>query len=482
MTTKIFKISILMTLLIVLVSACVNDFQSASTPLVLLTPSSTLLPPPMESFGVSYRPNLLISMKWGLASNEMPPIVIHINSLDLGCCGGKEGATVRFRPRFLHYIDNKFHFYVLTISDQFGSYLPNPHRFDLLEFSPQGKLENRFHLMNTDTFIYQYKISSFVVKDKHIYLHENASNGKESIERIRKISLAGADGTDVWQTRIDQSFDLEAENSRNEMYIDTTDKLYLFSWMGRVLQLDTQTGQIIKSFFLSKNSGYSIFLSPSGNFYSDAGSGIRYGPFISCNSQTGECVDIPNNHSEEVRLLSVDEKNNIYITSNGKMQILTPTGRDLAEFPLPDVVVKSADEIYFGFWKAESQSILVRRWRTNGQSEKDIQLSVPGKPIDNLQPRGQLIQVNKDGYFIYEYLYATLHQYDLAGKLVRSLSLNGEDSAMNEYNRSKALFDFESVPTGLNIDRQGRFYLTIMDPEGFKVVRLDLVLPEEEVK
>jgi len=478
---KIFPAVILSSLLTLACAGCVGKtFQPAPILTPLSTPTSTPLPVPIQGFGVEYRPELLISMKWGLAPDEIYPSVIRIPSSDFNCCF-KAGVVVRFRPRFLHYIADDLRLYVLAVSDEFGFPMEYPYRFDLLEISPDGKLENRFHLRNTDLLIYNYRLKSFVVKDQYIYLHEKTNNGEEYAERIRKISLD--DGKDVWQTRIDPEFSLESEYPRDEIYIGTDGNLYAFSWSDRILQLDSENGQVIKNFFLSKESGH-IFLSPSGNFYSDSGVGRLNDPFISCNLQTGKCVDVPNPRSVEADLFGVDKKDNVYTRTfaHNKIRIHKSDGTFLAEFPLPSVVVKDANEIYFGFWDVETYTMLVRHWSADGQTEQDIQLSVPpGEPIQNSTPLAQLVQVNKDGYFIYGHR-AALHHYDLTGKLVESHALDGENAAMIAYNRSEALFDFESVQTGLNMDQEGRIYLTIMDPEGFKVVRLDLVLPEEEAK
>jgi len=466
MAKKFLKPSTLL-IILMFISACVNSNA-----------------PVMQDFRVKYHPQLLISMKWGLNPDEMPPYVLRLNSSDLGCCGGKNGEIIRRRPHFLQYIGDDGHFYVLTVPYILGPFITIFPSFDLLEFTPNGTLQNRFHLRSSDTLIYNYRVSSFIVKDRYIYLYESINNdGQESIERVRKIALEGNGGKDVWQTRIDAAFTLQDENTRDEMYIDMDDHLYLFSWSDRIIQLDIHAGEVIKDFFLNKSIGSDVFLSPSGRLYADAGYGV-YTPYVSCTAQTGKCVAVPNKDStDQEALLGVDEKDKLYVVSyygDRTFRIISSAGETLTEFPFPDVIAKNTDEIYFGFWNADAQTMLVRRWGENGQAVQDVQLSVPGKPVKDVVPLATLIQVNQDGYFVFQD--TSLYQYSLDGKLIKSQLIKEKEGSRYEYIYSEALFDFESVWTNVGVDRQGRIYLTIADPEGFKVVRLDLVLPEEEAK
>jgi len=457
---------------------CVGAIQPVSTP----TPFSVATPihPPLQGVSISYYPSLFISMKWGLSANEMPPVVVRRSVSDM-VADGNRIDTVRFRPNFLYYISDDLHFYVLPVHYAYGNYyMPSPPNFDLLEFSPDGQLINRFHLGTTESFVYNYRVLSFVVRDGYIYLHEVVmTDGQTGKRSIRKVALAQP-SKDVWQTRIEgKEFDRRGELPNDLIHI-RDGNLYMTSDSGRILQFDIQNGQLEKNFFLDKDLGYAV-LSPAGNFYGELRIGSLNDPYISCNPHTGECIDIPNPRAMGSSILGVNEKNNVYTeTEDDNVRILKPAGHYLKEFPLPDLVIKSADEIYFGFRELAPRRIVVRRWGQGGQVGEDVQLSVPGQQIEQMAAR--LIQVNEEGYFVYDDSHSVLYQYDLTGELVNTRSFKDKDSQNTLYNRSEALFDFESVRTGLNMDREGRLYLTIMDPEGFKVVRLDLVLPEEEAK
>jgi len=451
-------------LLILTGVGCAELGQSPS-----LTP--TLL---LQGFGVEYRPELLISVKWGLGPDEMPPLLTLRHYSDTACCSGYTPEILRSRANFLHYIDENFYFYVLTVDST--NIVPSPAKFDLLKFSPDGSLEKRYHLINTDLHIVQYHILGFAVKDQNVYLYESTGERKGEYLRIRKVALKESHRNDIWQIRLDHDFKRDGESYPEKIYISSDSRIYLGNNAGRVLEIDSETGQILKRFFLDQEVRSDPILSRNGSLYS-LNENDR---LMECSIPTGQCILQPDDGPTTLfrSLLGADENNNVYDYTN-RIGILAPDGRYLAQFPIPDIVVKNASEIYFGFWDSENQEILVRHWDQAKQLVDDIRLSLLVKK----DSRPEFLQVTKEGYFVYYYGNFTLYHYDLTGKLVESRQMKGEKASITAYNQAEMLFTLQSRSYWpIQMDRLGRLYLTITDPEGFKVVRLNLVLPEEEAK
>lgn len=461
--------------------AATQETPSATTSAEALTPAATQVRPeptvlptatptpvPVEPERVpAYRPELLVSIPWGEEDDEMAPVVCEAAYGDI-LPGSDSNLQVIFRQGGRFYVDSASRVYALEAA--FGCYAEeDPREYILYEFSTEGVLTRRLDLRAGDEVRRRYTVEGFAVEGESAYILDRFYDGDQPsayLSRLRRIDLNEGVALWTWSIGMESSMD-----DPGQLVVASDGSPYLVSNTGTVLEIDKAGGQTTRSIDLS------ITLSLPIAYW--APSGLLHVGGSACDLDSAVCEGTGSQFLEGEHFFGVDGNGNVYACDWwGDTVVRLLTGEESPSYPAGNAVVDADGRgILISGWDARQKTLTIWNWNMQGEYIGGIVLDVPIEDYVSSQDYAVLVHVDEDGFYIDDH--KALYRYSFSGEMeTREPYSDPEESDRYDiiwHNASEALFPIGSLAGGCDdarVDAEGRFYFPIVDPEGFKVLRL----------
>ena len=433
--------------------------------------------------GDPYQLEVLISMPWGRAQDEIPSVICYTPYSEI--IHQPSTQIIAFRPDQPIYVDRAMNVYVMA-GDMACFDRGDTPEYTLLGFDTEGALMNRIEIVAAgydeipDGYYYQF--GAFAVDGDRLYILDyfsadvSSSNYPNSVMRLCKLSLYQDNTSGDLQAIPEWAYTYSGSEivvGDFDLLVGPSSEVYVI-YQGEITEFDPATGQVERSMSFERSMVNPML----------AGDGSLYAEEIRCDLTGETCTDFPS--VVFAFFLGIDVDGNVYEWRGydaSIVRLLVDEG--LAEYRLEGVVYHEGAGLYLSFWDEDHLTMEILHWDAAGQYMGSDALDIPDLERSYYDQRlVQLVQVDTDGgYFVSDsvrfsstnrdqaiYYYVSNDQCEL---LQRFEDFYGDDDSY----AAMMLFmlPIESRVehfTYMHVDDLGRIYIPVIDPEGFRVVRL----------
>lgn len=454
-------------------TTAVTDPATAPTGTPTLVPST---PPSLPENEIGYRPELMASIPWGDREDQMPPLICSVRYSERWSFATVD-PLIRYRPSLPIYVDREGDLYVLAAGFDCST-LDDPREYALFRFNADGQLSGRFELTAGDVGNGPCYLGGFAIDEESLYILDwfEEVPDSETPFRLRKISLYENTTGWAWQEATEWSVWLD---QGGHLLVGPDGAVYIISSAlvdsGRGTEIDPDTGRINRTFSLHAHISDTPTIASDGTLYTHG---------TACDLEAEECRTIG---PMSGWFVGSDDEGNAYMCTGHSVARLR-VGEEPQEYQWGGVVIDEELGIFISIWDAERLVLEVWNWDLLGQYLRTVVLSIPA--AESLQRFAWLVQADESGFYVKDLRHVEpmgqvteLYHYSPDGELEGRQSFDdpAEDVALRD--EMEALLPIESLVEGcdyIRVDGQGRLYIPVVDPQGFRVLRLTLLpIPEE---